>query len=385
MIVSGGLYHEVCECPSWNAVYGSGGRAAAVLAELSESVELHTYSAQSAEVTTELYNQKKVGLRIFPSTTRIAFAYLHPLSKPSIAPSFLPQHPPIQVQGDIVVRFGFLEGEAIVTADRAVYDPQTSNAPKAFRANGSVANKLAIVLNEQELRALGKSADIIQAARNVIDAEQAEFIAVKRGVNGCAVLYRDGQIDYVPAYRSNSVFKIGTGDIFTATISFYWAREDMSPTAAADLASRAVARYAESKFLPDQSPRSIGFTPVTPNRLGRVVILGSTDALQDRWLLEEARWCIRELGLTAICPDLGDEFPIDDLAFTSALILARDTNFQKTGSFALVLERSMPALIFSHRALSVDCSAEQVSEFASAIYRACWLAMETEATPNSRS
>lgn len=382
MIVSGGLYHEVCEYPSWNAVYGSGGRAAAVLAKLSDFVELHTYSAQSTEITTQLYGHEKVRLHLVPSTTQIAFAYLHPLSKPSIAPTFLPQHSPIQVRGDAVVRFGFLEGEAIVTASHAVYDPQTSNAPKMFSANGSVADKLAIVLNENELRALGNSADIIQAAKNVFEAEHAEFIAAKRGVNGCAVFYRDGRIDHVPAYRSNSVFKIGTGDVFTATAAFYWAREGMSPTDAADLASRAVARYAQSKLLPDRSPHSIDLSPVTPNRLGRVVILGSPDALQDRWLIEEARWCIRELGLTAICPDLGDEFPIDDFAPTAALVLARDTDFEQTRSFALVSERSMPTLVFSHRALTVDCSAEQVHEFASAIYRVCWLA--TEATPNSR-
>lgn len=378
MIVTGGLYHEVCESPSWSAMYGSGGRAAAAIAELSSSVELHTYSPESVETTAQLYGRNGVGLRLFPSTTQIAFAYLHPLSRPSIAPIFMQQHPPIHVRGDAVIRFGFLEGEAIVTASHAVYDPQTSTAPAAFCANGSAANRLAIVLNEHELRALGRTPDIIQAAKNVFETEHAEFIAAKRGVKGCAVFHRDGRIDHIPAYRSQNVFKIGTGDVFTAVLSFYWAREGKSPTEAADLASRAVAHYAQSKLLPGRLPSGVDFRPVAPNRSAKVIVLGSTRALQDRWLLEEARWCIRELGLTAVCPDLGDELLLSEQSATAALVLARDTEILRGSSFASIREFSVPAVLFFERPLDVDCLAEQIHDFATAIYRVCWLAMETE-------
>ncbi|WP_152535485.1 carbohydrate kinase family protein [Bradyrhizobium sp. Ai1a-2] len=379
MIVTGGLYREICECPPWDAVYGSGGRAAAAIANLSASVELHTYSPFSRQMTAQLYGQPRVRLQLTPSNAQIVFAYLHPLSRPSVAPTELRQHSPIHVQGDAVVRFGFLEGEAIVVANRAVYDPQTSARPARFRENGSQANELALVLNEQELRTLGQTSDIILAARNLLESEGAAFIAAKRGVNGCAVFHRDGRIDHVPAYRSQNVFKIGTGDVFTATLSYHWAKEGRAPTDAANLASRAVASYAQTKELPDAVSVLTDLSPVAPNRSAKVIIVGSIEALQDRWLLEEARWCIRELGLTAICPDLGEEPESHDLAATAALFLARDNESFERRAEALVSNHSLPAVVFSDRALSVGSAAEQIDDFVTAIYRVCWLALEAQA------
>lgn len=40
--IVGELYQELCETPAWDAVFGSGGRAASALAGVSRSMQLHT-------------------------------------------------------------------------------------------------------------------------------------------------------------------------------------------------------------------------------------------------------------------------------------------------------------------------------------------------------
>src|SRR3546814_19974745 len=82
----------------------------------------------------------------------VAFDYFHPLSTPGISPvpGRLEPLPPIHVEGEVVLRFGMLEGDAIVKADRAVYDPQSAFSTPRFTDNGSQANHLAIVPNRVE-------------------------------------------------------------------------------------------------------------------------------------------------------------------------------------------------------------------------------------------
>ena len=77
-----------------------------------------------------------------------AFSYTHGLAVPQI---YRPEkQPDLHVQGEKVLRFGMLEGTAVVDADYAVYDPQNAAAPESFARNGSKANHLALVLNIYE-------------------------------------------------------------------------------------------------------------------------------------------------------------------------------------------------------------------------------------------
>src|SRR5690606_23076282 len=153
-----------------------------------------------------------VELRLQPSSHGVAFAYFHPLSTPHIEPrrSAMVQHAPIELSGEAVLRFGFLEGEAIVHANRAVYDPQTSASPAMFADNGSSADELALVLNEAEARALSGKNDICEAANALLESGAAHVVVVKGGARGALVMERGGTTSEVPAYWSERVFKIGT-------------------------------------------------------------------------------------------------------------------------------------------------------------------------------
>ena len=166
MQIAGGLYRELCETPKWNAQFGSGGRAAAAVSALSPGSTLHTYARDESSPGADELSDLGVRLSRTHSDIAIAFAYFHPLSQPHIEPrpGSFPQQPPIHVSGDVVLRFGFLEGSAIVHAVRAIYDPQTAVRPEPFGANGSTAKRLALVMNELELCRYAGCTDLATAA-----------------------------------------------------------------------------------------------------------------------------------------------------------------------------------------------------------------------------
>src|SRR5579863_2406498 len=303
MIVAGGCYRELCECPHWDSVLGSGGRAALVLAGLEPDVRLMTYRPDARRPDLYPIEVRGVAITAQLSATEVAFSYLHPLSSPVISPKVFPQENSMIACDKSVLRFGFMEGDAIVKAECAVYDPQSSNA-QLFTANGSSATKLALVLNESELRHLGKSSDITTAANNLLELERADTVVVKCGVMGAWVFVPAVSPKWVSAYRSSSVFKIGTGDVFTATFAHHWATKGQPPFEAASLASQSVAIYAASRTLPLSRSENEVLIPVAAAD-SRVVVVSATSTLADHWLREEAISRLHELGaeVHAAAPD----------------------------------------------------------------------------------
>ena len=323
--IVGGLYRELCETPAWDAFFGSGGRAVAALAGVSPSVRLHTYVAPGP-ATAAADALVSAGVRIEASlcATSIVFSYLHPLSTPYLEPpaAQVPQAPPLRVTGDAVLRFGFLEGDAIVEADRAVFDPQTARRPASFHANGSRAGHLALVMNENELRALAQGKDLHTVARKVLADEEAEVLVLKRGVRG-AVIFEGSKDPFpVPAYRSSTVFKIGTGDVFSAWFAHLWAEQKIPAAEAADQASRAVAAYVQSRTLP---PPEVSLTALaTEDRPGRVRLEGNPTTLGRRFVLEETRYILTQMGIVVESPGLGGS-PTHWETADATLILAEAT------------------------------------------------------------
>lgn len=67
MIVVGGYYREICERPSWNTVFGSGGRAVASLVGITPHLELHTYCQQERLPNLDTFEDQGVSLHVHPS------------------------------------------------------------------------------------------------------------------------------------------------------------------------------------------------------------------------------------------------------------------------------------------------------------------------------
>jgi hypothetical protein len=225
LTIVGGIYLERCIQPLWDAIYGSAGRAAhAARGLIPGRVILHSYVCPEARPeVNHMAADCDATLMPSPSEHCVSFSYLHPMSVPIIRPSpeRIKAHSGIQVKGDVVLRFGMLEGEAVVDADIAIYDPQSAFGATSFDANGSRARRLAVVMNRHEAEQVTGQADPAQAANNLIASGSAEVVIVKMGGSGAAVTTRNG-VSMVPAYRTANVWKLGSGDVFSATFASLW-------------------------------------------------------------------------------------------------------------------------------------------------------------------
>ena len=304
--VAGGVYLERCIQPHWDQLFGSGGRAAVALSTLTE-VELSTYvdDASRRDLGALVASVGGITLRAAPVRATVRFDYVHPLSIPVIrpAPHVLPRVPSLTVEGEVVLRFGMIEGDAIVRGKRVIYDPQSATNPVFFGANGSTADQLAIVLNAHEVRLLTGESDLDAGAWAVLEKEAADVVVVKRGAHGAQVLTRTSR-QQVPAYRSELVFGIGSGDIFAASFAYFWGVEGRGPEEAADVASRCTARYCGSRSTPlpsDAELHTLKFEPVRA-RPGRIYLAGPFFSLAQRWLIEEARTHLLGMGQAVFSP-----------------------------------------------------------------------------------
>ena len=309
--IIGGVYREICRFPSWDQIYGSGGRAAAALSNYFDEVRLHTF-VSDAEKQDTLATIESFGVKVDPrsSDNLVSFEYLHCLSTPSIEPTSwkLGEGSNFAVEAEFAVVFGMMEAVPPVVAKKCVYDPQSAYEPLPFSKTGSRADRLAIVCNRSELRMMTGS-DNESAAISFLKAENAEVVVVKCGLSGARVFTDDGEQCQIPAYKCSDVFLIGSGDVFTAAFSLGWAELGMSPKDAADYASKAVSRYAETKVLPIVHPNDVSSVSWDPAILkgGKVYLAGPFRELGQRVLIEEARKHLKQIGFSVFSPvhDIG--------------------------------------------------------------------------------
>lgn len=303
--VVGGVYAERCLEPFWDDVYGSGGRAAAAVSAAT-SVKLVTYRASSLadglDNLARVYNLDIDGPEV---PGEVSFAYMHSLAVPRITPrpDAIARHAAIQVAGDVVMRFGMLEGDAVVHARRAIYDPQSAFGPASFGGNGSTASELALILNRFEAKHLTGETDPDLATQRLFEKEHAAVVVLKMGGQGAMIATPQG-ISRVPAYRSERVFKIGSGDVFSGAFALFWGLEGRPPAEAADLASRATSYYCGSRALPLPSAdelAALDVEPVTPSN-GRVYLAAPFFDLGQRWIVEEARSLLMDMGVDVFSP-----------------------------------------------------------------------------------
>lgn len=382
MHIAGGLYKEACLVPDWSAEFGSGGRAAAAVAGFSSGTVLHTYATVLGSSGQDELKRLGVELRLQPSSHGVAFAYFHPLSTPHIEPrrSTMVQHAPIELSGEAVLRFGFLEGEAIVHANRAVYDPQTSASPAMFTDNGSSADELALVLNEGEARALTGKSDAREAATALLESGTAHVVVVKGGARGALVVERGGATWEVPAYWSERVFKIGTGDVFSSVFALEWAERKHPAILAAERASLSVAAYCASGKLPLTADAQKPRTPVTLKEVPVVLLDGAVNTIGRRFVMEEARSSLLELGASVVCPALDGASMIGPEPIMSALVIGEGLLGDLWPRLRLLESAGTPVVLFDElRATGTEMQSSYrvIDDFTSSIYFALWAASAT--------
>ncbi len=377
MHIVGGLYRELCDVPAWDCTLGSGGRAALAASSLVTGVELTAYASAADAASIKTLQMHGITTHLSSRPSPIVFAYFHPLSSPHIEPprGMINQQKPLSVTADTVLRFGLIEGDAVIRANRAIYDPQTWRNPPAFSANGSTANELALVLNELEARQSSGCDDLELAAKHLMVMQGASVVVIKQGARGASVYEASGKFSKVPAYRSSSVFKIGTGDVFTAVFAVYWARGLSTPEVAADLASRSVSIYCDTRAFEFDESALMRRQPVSSELGSAVRIEGNVQSLGQRYVMEEARFALQELGIGVVNPMFSSDTL--DLSADAILLINDDLSSEALVRLADDSARLTPVIAFNDRAEASSyafTATEITNDFATAIYLAAWAA-----------
>jgi len=389
MIVVGGTYLEVCLRPEWRRLFGSGLRAACAVAELSPGTVVHTYGFEEWKKDIE-YSAAALQCEAKVTSIKdaISFSYDHPLSSAIQHPQSPKQNSSLRVSGDTVLRFGFVEGDAIVAAEYAVYDPQFCDPAVSFRSNGSVAKHLAVVLSEEEAAALGH--DNRPAIQALMEHHGAEVIVLKCGPRGAIVHVREGNTTEIHPYWSNSVFKIGSGDVFSAAFALYWGERRINPATAADLASRSVAQFVDGHNLPlHEASYDKDRSAVMPATNNKIYLAGPFFDLAQRWMIEETLQTLKRLGATVFSPlhEVGTQQSSVEIAHADlrglvacskvlALLDGMDPGTIFEVGYARALNIPVVALVErfepEHLTMFEGSGCEIMHDFTTAIYRTIW-------------
>lgn len=317
MIIAGGTYHELCQFPPATAFFGSGMRAAAATETIvSSRNQLHTCVDSTDTETLETYAATfdfDVNRTHIPET--VTFDYLHNHSNPVFSPSEASNYDCelTGIEGDAILRFGLLEGTAIVSGDRVVYDPQSAN-PAPFHENGSTAQELALVLNYDEAAKLASEDDVESIFTELMTGSTAaDVVVLKRGAKG-AVVRTPGTTTRIPVFQTESVWGIGSGDVFSAVFAGEWAENRESPADAALTASKATAYHCKHRQFPisreliESVPNTSSSTFIPPDVTPPTVYLaGPFFDIGERFVVEEVKHLLESEGAEVISPahDIG--------------------------------------------------------------------------------
>jgi hypothetical protein len=147
-----------------------------------------------------------------------------------------------------------------------------------------------------------------ELATAVLAQNAAQVVVMKRGPLG-ALVYDGVDFTMIPAYASDNVWKIGSGDVFVGHFAYRWLHEGRSAADSAIMASQATALYCETSAFPTtRSYESFAKPAITSSRRyldGRrptVYLAGPFFTLAQLWLIEQARTSLQGFGLTVFSP-----------------------------------------------------------------------------------
>ena len=402
MTVVGGVYRERCRLPyNSDETWGSGGRAAAVIAGLGIATTLHT--AVDSE-TEGLLASLAQTFQFETVTTNVAatrqFQYDHALSSPVIWPP-IGQGETVRIsfETENALVFGMLEASVEVRAERVVYDPQNPVAPEHFKAAGS-SPRIAYVLNSVEAQKLASIENSEQAAIKIASESGAEVVVIKRGARGALVCTK-GRCDRIPAYRTQRIWPIGSGDVFAAVFAARWALDGLYAVEAAAQASRAAALYVNDRVLPIPGETlamasPFPFDPVLLDDRAleatefHVYLAGPFFNIAQRWLVEESRLALVGMGLRVFSPlhDVGiglahDVAPKDIEGLKASRAVLALVDGLDTGTvFEIGYARSLakPVVVLAQSTpeeplkMLAGTNCEVEADFVTALYHVAWAA-----------
>ena len=393
-VVVGGTYRETCSEPDVDRVLGSGVRGAAVLGAKAEYLV-----TVACEQDLQACGAAIVGKRVIriPRHGTIQFAYDTPLSPPRllIDPSdrFV-EVPPIQADNAVV--FGMVEARPIVRAQRAVVDPQHSLKLDDFGSTIQT-DELVVVANRRETYKLTGDWNLRSAAQLILGRTGAIALVVKCGAQGALVFTPDNRWQGVPAYATEEVAPIGSGDVFTAALAAHYL-EHGDLVASAHAASKRTAAYVWKSQLRPLELGDLALPVETPSLRSvqeppMVYVAGSFENPEQRWSVNTIASGIDDICGRSLSPlrDFGPkgdprvtaQKDLDALDACDAVVLLADV--ARTGPFfeaGWATRIGLPVIVIStdqdksRFTMLRGTDATFVSDFATAAYRAVWAAID---------
>lgn len=144
------------------------------------------------------------------------------------------------ITGELVLCFGLIECKPPINADVLVFDPQAGHRARPPSVNEYKFSRLAIVANFKEICSMlftpmapdGHMHSPSSAGESLRKQEGCEVVVVKNGVEGATVVTAE-RTAHVPSVRTESVFPIGSGDVFSGVFATHWAALGKDPVDAA--------------------------------------------------------------------------------------------------------------------------------------------------------
>lgn len=403
--VVGGAYGEVCSFPRRTIHRGSGGRAAALLKNFGTDVSWHTVTGP--ELTREfkaLADHLGYALHASPSEVDVWFSYRFPLAQPDIWPPTIPRHRHTDaVRCENLLVFGMLEGRPPTHAKRAVYDPQNGSNATPYHADGSTAGELAMVVSLSEGRAITGCSEPEAVALALLSERTTSVAIVKCGPQGALVRTESGA-QWVRPFPTERVYKIGSGDVFSAAFAQAWLCWGHAPGEAAWFASRVTAAYVDSgldTFTADQigdmqaqarhaqRKAGAGFSRTIPKQ--PVYLAGPFFTAAQQWAIDEARAALEDMGFKVFSPvhDVGvgppDEVAPKDLEGLNAsqVVLALIDGIDAGTLFEIgyAVAKGIPVVAVGESVAPGDLTmllgtgCHVTDDLTTGIYAACWKMM----------
>ncbi|KLN64477.1 PfkB family carbohydrate kinase [Vibrio sp. VPAP30] len=402
--IVGGAYFEECCYPRKQLFRGSGVRAACLLSSWDCSTSLSTACASLKDEFVDLSEHLKFELKVQDKREDVFFRYRHPLSIPEIVnlPRQCIQYDYV-VESELALVFGMLEGRPIVNARRVVYDPQDGANATHFSDNGSSANEIAIVVSYSEGKKLAGHSDPKEIAGYLLDQPNVVVAIVKCGPSGALVATSESK-EWIHAFPTKSVFKVGSGDVFSSTFAYEWLTVGSSAIESAWIASRVTAEYVETgldkisidrfnelkkEALQAQDgciEHSFKNIPST-----QIYLAGPFFNTAEQWRIDEIRDSLIDMGFSVFSPihDVG-EGEVHDIAQAdlkgldeSGVVLAILDGMDCGTIFEIGYARAkdIPVVVIAefvdsrHLTMLTGSGCIVTDDFSSGVYKAGWVVM----------
>ncbi len=254
MTVYGGYYKEECLLPQWNNYFGSAGRAVAILSNLNNDIIFETYVSKELNKHIKYFGDfYNIKLKLHENKFNIGFSYFHSLSNPKVLSNknyHIEKNNLINIVDENVICYGTLESQPpIIKAKKCVFDFQSSSFDEVYNSNNKI-DEICLILNFKEASQVSENINIKNIKEyffNILPS--LEILIIKDGPFGGNVFMKENHNIQIPIFKTDKLFKIGTGDIFTAIFGYLWIKQDIykySLEQITEISSFSVAYFAQN-------------------------------------------------------------------------------------------------------------------------------------------